>query len=128
MSRPSTDPHLTPLPVRAARPLIDAFMRSGRCPEEHRFHARSSLPLLALFLAMTEEQDSRGLPWHRLTPDALVGASLEQDDAELGFLRDLLDVAAAFYGYLAERGVIRREEAHPIRRRLTELALAFAHS
>ena len=126
MSRTSRDPRPAPEPAQAARPLIESFARSPRCPDEHRYHAASTLGLLALFVSMNEsEPDSRGLPWHRLSPDALLGASLDTDGSELGFLRDLLDVSAAFYGYLSERGVLQRAEALTIQRRLVELSLAF---
>jgi len=116
-------------PVAAARPMIDAFVRSPRCPEAHRGHARTSLALVALYVCTLEENDSRGLPWHRLDPDALASASLEQvageDAPDLRFLGALLDLSAAFYGFLADRGVLRREEAMRIRLRLVELALGF---
>jgi len=111
------------MPVRVARPLIDAFVRSPRCPSVHRYHARSSLPLIALFLAMHEEHDSRGLPWHKLSPDRLMGMALDAHPEERAFVRDLFDLTAAFYDWLAEYGVLRRDEAFPIRRRLLELAL-----
>ncbi len=127
MSRSVSDPNPAPRSVLAARPLIESFARSGRCPEKHRYHAASTLALLALFVAMEDEDpDSRGLPWHRLSPDALVDASLDTDDSEPGFLRDLLDLSAAFYGYLAERGVLQRTEALEIQMRLVALALAFS--
>ena len=121
-----TDPNLSPPPVRLAQPLIAAFARSALCPDEHRRHASSTLPLLALFVSMSEELDSRGLPWHRLDADALMEASLECESEELGFLQDLLDLSAAFYGFLAEIGVLRQTEALPIRRRLSELSLGVA--
>jgi len=123
MSLSRIDDSFTPMPVRVARPLIEAFARSPRCPVAHRYHARSSLPLIALFLAMHEEHDSRGLPWHRLSPDRLLAKMLEVDPDEPAFVRDLFDLTAAFYAWLAEYGVLRRDEAFPIRKRLLELAL-----
>lgn len=126
MSPTSSDPFLSPRPVLAARPLIESFARSPNCPAEHRYHAASTLGLLALFVSMTDEPDSRGLPWHRLSPDGLISASLDVDTTDVGFLRDLLDLSAAFYGYLADRGVLQRTEALRIQVRLVELALGFA--
>ncbi|MCB9593934.1 MAG: hypothetical protein H6719_14465 [Sandaracinaceae bacterium] len=123
------DPSLT-VHERAARPWIDRFARSPRCPAVHRHHAGSSLLLVASFVSMHEEHDSRGLPWHRLSPDGLAEAMLSCDASARGrvFLRDVLDVTSAFYGFLAEAGLLRRTEALGIQRRLVELALAFAHS
>jgi len=124
MTLPSTNPELIPLPVRLAAPLIESFIRSGHCPPEHVIHARSTLPVLALFVAMMEEHDSRGLPWHRLDPAGLLQASLDaEDSSEIAFLRDLLGLSSAFYGFLALVGVLRRDEAHPIRCELAALAL-----
>lgn len=124
MTRPTTNPELIPLPVRIATPLIESFIRSGLCPPEHICHARSTLPVLALFVAMKEEHDSRGLPWHALDPAALLAESLETDDeGEIGFLRDLLSLSCAFYGFLAQVGVLRRDEALPIQTKLATLSL-----
>ncbi len=114
--------YLTPPPIRLARPLIQGFCRSPLCPPEHRWHARATLPVLALFVGMLEES-SRGLSWEALDPDALMGASLEIDPEEHGFLRDLLDVSASFYGFLAEQGLVPTLRAHVIRARLVQLAL-----
>ena len=127
MSPTSSDPFLAPAPVLAARPLIESFARSARCPDEHRYHAASTLGLLVLFVSMSDSPDSRGLPWHRLSPDDLISASLDADTPDMGFLRDVLDLSAAFYGYLADRGVLQRAEAFTIQLRLVELALGFAN-
>src|SRR5690606_3896286 len=90
MDRIDSDPSYVPAPVRLARPLIQGFCRSRHCPPEHRWHARSTLPVLALFVGMIEEPSSRGLAWEALDPDALLRASLEVDPDERAFLRDLL--------------------------------------
>lgn len=115
---------------RAARAPIDRFARSPRCPDDHRYHARSSLMMVATFLSIHAEPDSRGIPWHRLSPDALADAALDCDASPAGrqFLADVLDLTAAFYGFLTEQGILRRDEAFGIQRRLVELALGFAHS
>jgi len=126
MARISTDPTLLPRPVRLARPLIRAFAASRRCPPEHRWHARSTLPVLALFVSMLHEHDSSGLPWERLDPDALVAASLDADPTELGFLRDLLDVSASFYAFLADERLVSPDLAARMRERLGRLALGMA--
>lgn len=71
-----------------------------------------------LFVSMIDENDSRGLLWHELNPAELVAASVEADgESGTAFLRDLLEVSSAFYGFLAHVGVLRRDEAHPIRAR-----------
>ena len=118
-----TDPTYTPRPVALARPLIRAFVRSDRCPAEHRWHARSTLPVLALFVAMSTEADSDGLAWEALDPDALLAASLDADPSELAFLRDLLDVSASFYAFLGDERVVPAGTAARVRARLTALAL-----
>ena len=124
MTQPTTNPELTPWPVRVARPLIDSFMRSGQCPAEDAVHARSTLPVLALFVSMIDEHDSRGLPWHRLDPRELMAAAVDSaGESDPAFSRDLLAVSSAFYGFLAHVGVLRRDEAYPIRARLASLLL-----
>jgi len=128
MARHDTDPSLAPHPVRLAQPLIDAFVRSPTCADHHRWHARSTLPVLALFVAMMKDPDESGLRWDALVPDALVAASIEADPAEYGFLHDLLDVSASFYRFLGERGVMSRDGAKRIRLRLTQLALGFTRA
>jgi hypothetical protein len=100
-SNDSSPVYLT-APVRLARPLIDAFCRSEFCPTEHRWHARSTLPVLAIFVAMTTEPTTAGLGWAELEPDELLRASLDADPDERGFLRDLLDVSGSFYAFLAD--------------------------
>ncbi|HJL18938.1 MAG TPA: hypothetical protein RMH99_24970 [Sandaracinaceae bacterium LLY-WYZ-13_1] len=117
------DADATPTVVRIARPLIDAFTRSPRCPPAHRWHARSTLPLLALFVTMCHEPGPDGPDWARLDPEALLAASLEADPAELGFLQDLLDVSAAFYAFLADEGLVDSARAATLRRRLGRLAV-----
>lgn len=118
-----TDPTHTPGPVRIARPLIRAFALSEHCPPEHRWHARSTLPVLALFVSMMAEPDSSGLPWAALDPDALLAASLDADPSEFGFLRDLLDASASFYAFLGAERIIPAAPAEAIRTRLAQLAL-----
>lgn len=123
MDRIDSDPSYVPGPVRMARPLIAGFCNSRFCPPEHRWHARSTLPVLALFVAMIEEPTSAGLRWDALDPDALLRASLEVDPEEHAFLRDLLDVSAAFYAFLAEERHLPASRAKAIRTRLARLAL-----
>lgn len=118
-----TDPTYTPRPVLLARPLIRAFVKSPHCPPEHRWHARSTLPVLALFVSMVAEPDASGLPWAALDPEALLSASLDADPAEHAFLRDLLDVSASFYAFLGAEGVVPEGPASAIRARLARLAL-----
>ena len=110
-------------PVRLARPLIDEFCRSQFCPTRHRWHARTSLPVLALFVAMTVEPTPHSLGWDGFDPDELLRASLEADPHEHGFLRDLLDVSASFYAFLADAGEVPRWRGAAIRARLAKLAL-----
>lgn len=127
MTRVSTDPNLVPRPVRLARPLIRAFVRSAHCPAVHRWHARSTLPVLALFVSMMEEEpDAPDLPWAHLDPDALVEASLDADPSERAFLRDLLEVSAAFYDFLAAEGRVPPRLAEQLRARLAALELGAA--
>ncbi len=118
-----SNPTYVPGPVRLARPLIQGFCQSSFCPPEHRWHARTTLPVLALFVAMIEEPTSAGLAWEALVPDALLEASLDADPDEHEFLRDLLDVSASFYGFLGERGLVPARRARAIRARLAQLAL-----
>ncbi len=124
MTQSHTDPSIS-LHERIARVSIERFARSPRCPDDHRFHARSSLELVVSWLAIFAEHDSRGVPWHRLSADGFVAAALECDASPRGrrFLADVLDVTTAFYSFLAEQGVVRRDEALPIQRRLIELSL-----
>ena len=128
MARFDTDPTLAPRPVRLAQPLIDPFVRSAVCPPHHRWHARSTLPVLALFVAMMREPDDDGLAWEALAPDALVAASIEADPTEHAFLRDLLDVSASFYRFLGDQGVVSAEASARIRVRLAHLALGFGQA
>ncbi len=128
MARIETDPSFEPPPVLLARPLIRDFTQSPFCPPEHRWHARSTLPVLALFVGMLEEPTSRGLAWDALDPDALMRASLDIDPDERGFLCDLFDVSASFYAFLTERGLVSRADAHAIRARLVQLALGLRHT
>ncbi|MCA9608235.1 MAG: hypothetical protein KC619_21650 [Myxococcales bacterium] len=127
MSRSYADRSIT-LHERIAHVSIERFARSPRCPDDHRFHARSSLQLVVSWLAVFAEHDSRGVPWHRLSPDGFVSAALDCDASPKGrrFLADVLDVMTPFYSFLAEQGVVRRDEAMPIQRRLVELSLAFS--
>jgi hypothetical protein len=118
-----SDPLYIPAAVRIARPLIDAFASSTLCPQVHRWHARSTLPVLALFVAMLDETSPARLPWEALSPDSLMAASLDADHEELGFLRDLLDVSASFYVYLGSVGIVPQERARTISKRLTQVAL-----
>jgi hypothetical protein len=121
-SNDSSPVYLT-APVRLARPLIDAFCRSEFCPTEHRWHARSTLPVLAIFVAMTTEPTTAGLGWAELEPDELLRASLDADPDERGFLRDLLDVSGSFYAFLADEGHVPRTSGAAIRARLAKLAI-----
>ena len=123
-----SDPCFVPAPIRIARPLFIAFVHSRHCPPEHRWHARSTLPVLALFLAMTAEHDSSGLSWGSLSPDGMVAASLDADPEELGFLRDLLDVSASFYAFLGDEGLVPLATADRIRHRLATLALGMSRA
>lgn len=123
MARNDSSRSYTPAPVRMARSLIHGFCGSVHCPPQHRWHARSTLPVLALFVGMVHEPTSRGLAWDALDPDALLGASLEIDPDEHGFVIDLLDVSASFYAFLGDRGVVPRDRARAIRSRLARLAL-----
>lgn len=109
-------------PVRVAEPLFRAFVRSAHCPSSHARHALSTLPVLALFVAMIADYDEDGLSWGSLDPDELLAASIEIDPEELGFLSDLLDVSASFYGFLAELQVLPLATADRIRARLARLA------
>jgi hypothetical protein len=120
--RLDTDPLYAPTPVLMARPLIQGFCRSPFCAPEHRWHARSTLPVLALFVATQDEPNTAGLPWSALAPDALYRASRESDPDEREFLRDLLEVSAAFYAYLGAEGRVAPTRAHSIAQRLTALA------
>lgn len=123
MAEYSSNPFLPPQPIRLARPLIEGFVRSPHCPVEHRWHAKGTLPVLALFVAMTGEHDSSGLDWEGLDPDLLVATSMEADPTELGFLRDLLDVSASFYAYLTGRGLVPFSRGAEIRAQLGRLAV-----
>lgn len=119
-----TDPRLTPTAVRLAQPFVDEFIDSLHCPPTHRWHARSTLVVLALWVGIsTEPADDGSLGWADLDPDGLFCASLECDSEDLVFLRDLLDVSSAFYGYLADEGLVPRSRANGIRARLTALAM-----
>lgn len=121
-----TDPTFTPAPVRIARPLIEAFCRSPLCPPEHRWHARSTLPVLALFVAMTTDESPRGLAWEELDPEDLLAASLDAEPEEHAFLRDLLDVSGSFYAFLASERVIGAARGREVRRALATLALGLS--
>jgi hypothetical protein len=122
MNRSDTDPRLAPVPVRLAKPLIEGFLRSRYCAPEHRWHARSTLPVLALAVAMTDEPSTVPLPWATLDPDALANDPWLADPAERLFLRDLLDISAAFYLYLADSRALSLERATWIATRLAERA------
>ncbi len=126
MDRFDTDPLYTPAPVLLARPLIARFVLAPECPVEHRWHARTTLPVLALFVAMCAEPTSRGLDWGALDADELLRASIGCEDEELGFLRDLLDVSASFYAFLAREGLLPSARARELRARLARLALGVA--
>lgn len=126
MDRIDTDPSHTPLAVRMARPLIDGFLGSRFCPPSHGWHARTTLPVLALFVGMTAEPSSAGLSWGSLEPEHLLSVSLDIDPEEHAFLRDLLDVSASFYAFLGEERIIPRQRAAAIKKRLTELALGLS--
>lgn len=117
------DPDYTPTAVRIARPLITEFILAPECPPQHVWHARTTLPVLALFVSMCAEPSAAGLVWEALDPDALVHASLDTEPDELAFLRDLLDVSASFYAFLARRGVVSHARAQGLRARLATLAL-----
>ena len=60
MSRSYADRSIT-LHERIAHVSIERFARSPRCPDDHRFHARSSLQLVVSWLAVFAEHDSRGV-------------------------------------------------------------------
>ena len=117
MSRGDTDPTM-----KLAAPLFRAFARSAHCPVEHRWHARSTLPVLAMFLTMCTGYSGE-LRWLALDVDALVAASLETEPEERRFLQDLLDVSASFYAFLGATGQVSPLDAHRIRRRLAAHAL-----
>ncbi len=123
MDRYDSDPRHAPAPVRLARPLIDRFVRSADCPPVHRWHARTSLPVLALVVAMGTETCSNGLRWGELEPEELLRASLDTEPEELDFLRDLLDVSASFYGFLAREGLVSEARSRTLRAGLARLAL-----
>src|SRR5262245_36043495 len=112
MDRLDSDPSFTPTAVRMAQPLVDQFVDSTLCPHSHRWHARSTLCVLALYVGMTTEPHAEGLAWEELDPDGLLSASLEIDPDEHAFLRDLLDVSASFYGFLAEERWVPRARAY----------------
>ena len=126
MSVTDSDPRLMPAPVRIAEPLFSAFVRSHHCGESQRWHARASLPVLALFVAMEAEFDEDGLSWGSLSPDALMSTALDADHDELGFLIDLLDVSSAFYAFLGDVGVVPFATADRIHARLATLALGLS--
>lgn len=115
------DPYATPLSL--AQPLIERFTRSPECPLEHRWHARTTLPVLALYVSMSAAPTDAGPAWEALDPDALVRSSLDAEMGEPRFLRDLLDVSAAFYRFLAREAVVSERRALELRVRLTVLAL-----
>lgn len=118
------DPYSTH--VSLARPLIERFARSPECPPAHRWHARTTLPVLALFVSMAAPPTDAGLDWEALDPDALVHASLDADAEEPLFLRDLLDVSAGFYRFLAREGWVSERRGLELRVRLTVLALGLS--
>jgi hypothetical protein len=123
MSRSDTDPRLSPRAVRLAQPLVERFVASPFCPAEHAWHARSTLPLLALYIALDDDPRSERVAWESLEPDALLSASLDISPDEHAFIRDLLDVSAAFYAFLATQGELSWSAAEPLRGRLAQLAL-----
>ena len=105
-------------PVAEARPLIEAFVRSPRCSPRHRPHARTTLELLVLFVAMTTERGPEGLPWESLNPDLLLSAALEVDPSDRRFVDDLLGVSAELYEFLGETGLVEASGAIGIAARL----------
>ena len=118
-----SDPRLSPRAVRIARPLIERFVTSSFCPAEHVWHARTTLPLVALYVTMHDDPRAERVPWEALDPDALMRSSLDLSPDELGFIRDLLDVAASFYGFLATEGELSFQCAEALRGRLAQLAM-----
>lgn len=113
-----------PAAVRRAWPLIERFIRSGQCPLEHRWHARTTLPVLALFVAMSSTQGaSDALHWGELDPGGLLRATFETAPEEREFLRDLLDVSASFYAFLGREGILAPSRASDLRETLVRLAL-----
>jgi hypothetical protein len=125
MDRSDTDPRLSPIAVRMAEPLIERFCSSRFCPPSHQWHARSTLPVLALFVGMAAPPTDV-LHWEELDADDLLLVTLEIEPEERGFLRDLLDVSASFYAYLGEERIVPRARARQLRLRFAELALGLA--
>jgi len=126
MSHRDTDPRLSPRAVRLAQPLMARFVRSSFCPVEHVWHARSTLPLLAMYVAMADDVRAERLPWEALDPDALLRTSLELSPSELSFIQDLLDLSASFYAFLGAEGEVSWQHAEAIRGRLAQLAMGVA--
>ncbi|MGE0785674.1 MAG: hypothetical protein AB7S26_08295 [Sandaracinaceae bacterium] len=117
------DARLSPRAVRLAQPLIEGFVRSPCCPETHEWHARYTLPLLALWVAMNDDPREEALPWASLDPDALFVHCMDLSPDEPRFIRDLFDVAASFYGFLGTRGVVSMHTSEALRARLAQLAM-----
>lgn len=72
---------------------------------------------------MRDDVRETRVPWEALDPDALMKASLDLSPDELAFIRDLLDVSASFYGFLASEGELSWQCAEALRGRLAQLAL-----
>jgi hypothetical protein len=123
MNRYETDPTFTPTAVRLAQPLVNRFVESVHCPPAHRWHARTTLAVLALYVAISTEPAGDSLGWGDLDADELMSASLDCDADDAVFLRDLLDASASFYAFLAAEKLVPRERAYAIRSRLATLAL-----
>ena len=105
--------HTTPRPLRLAAPFFGAFLRSGRCPLAHRAHARSSLPLIALFIS-TLADERHSLPWERMRPELFAAMALDVDPADRRFARDLLELTAAYYRWLGESELVATARATQI--------------
>lgn len=126
MPESDPDPRLSPRAVRLAQPFIQGFVSSPFCPATHEWHARTTLPLLALYVAAGDDPRADHLAWASLDPDALLGECLELSPDDLDFIQDLFDVAASFYAYLGAEGALSWQSAEALRGRLAQLALTLS--
>ncbi|MFK7989370.1 MAG: hypothetical protein AB8I08_25365 [Sandaracinaceae bacterium] len=122
MSVFDSDPRLVPAPLRVAAPLFERFGRSSHAVEAHPWHAQTTLPVLALFVAMQDGFVDGWMDWGSLDPDALLAASREVDPEDVGFLLELLEISSAFYAFLGDVGEVPLATADRIHARLAELA------
>ncbi|MGF1469148.1 MAG: hypothetical protein ACFCGT_23735 [Sandaracinaceae bacterium] len=112
------------LPVQLAIPAIEGFAASRLCPPGLRWHARSSLPLVPLFLSLGGHVSTRRIDWGALDPLELASTSMRQagNDEELRFLSELLELTAGLYRWLGQAGELDEVTSRRLQTQLLQLS------